>query len=75
MRELLNGEWKLSYNDRISGDSGRIKATVPGNVELDLIRAGLLPEDIFKGMNIILAEKYETYDFIFERNFICPDTC
>ncbi len=46
-----------------------IKATVSGNVELDLINAGLLPQNIFKGMNIRLAEKYELYDWWYETEF------
>ena len=53
----LNGKWKLYAIE----NSGRvntpeelskysaISAEVPGNVELDLINAGLLPEDIYKG--------------------------
>lgn len=34
-------------------------AAVPGNLELDLIRAGKLPEDIFFGTNILEVQKYE----------------
>ena len=49
-----------------------IPASVPGNVELDLIKAGFLPEDIFKGSNILLAEKYETYDWWYETSFMTP---
>ena len=45
----LDGKWTLKYSDSTSGDSGEIEALVPGNVELDLMRAGLLPEDLFRG--------------------------
>lgn len=37
-----------------------IDAAVPGNFELDLIRAGKLPEDIFFGTNILEVQKYES---------------
>lgn len=77
----LNGKWKLYAIE----NSGRvntpeelskysaISAEVPGNVELDLINAGLLPEDIYKGMNITLAEKYETYEWWYETEFVTPE--
>lgn len=76
----LNGEWKLyyypAYERSISTVDGLkksglepISAKVPGNVELDLSRAGILPEDLYKGMNIKLAEKYETYDWWYEKEF------
>ncbi len=36
------------------------EASVPGNFELDLIRQGKLPEDIFYGTNILLLQDYES---------------
>ncbi len=71
-RILLNGTWNLCGKDRLSGDKFTIAATVPGNVELDLQKAGYLPQDLFFDSNILLAEKYETYDYIYERQFDCP---
>lgn len=77
----LNGKWKL-YAIENSGiintpeellKYSAISAEVPGNVELDLINAGLLPEDIYKGMNITLAEKYETYEWWYETEFVTPE--
>lgn len=76
----LNGEWKLYYFESGEKDiltvealkkSGLepISATVPGNVELDLSAAGILPSDLFKGMNITEAEKYETYEWWYEKEF------
>lgn len=76
----LNNKWKL-YPIEQSGAvnfpqelAGRkcLPAAVPGNVELDLIKAGWLPKDIFKGTNITLAEKYETYDWWYSTEFITP---
>lgn len=72
-RLSLNGKWRLKYADCCSADVGEIDCVVPGNVELDLIKAGLLPDDIFKGTRIKLAEKYETYDWEFSRLFDCPN--
>ena len=77
----LDGSWKLYFFEQADSiatpnelrNKQSINAKVPGNVELDLIRAGLLPEDIFKGMNIRQAEKYETYEFWYETEFITPE--
>ena len=81
MKQTLNGAWKLYYfncEERISSLAeltGKpfIDAQVPGNVELDLQRAGLLPEDLFYGENIYKVTKYETYDFCYEREFEAKD--
>ena len=81
----LNGDWKLyySYQDSVKvSDVNELKnsgipfvdATVPGNVELDLSKAGILPEDLFKGMNILKAEEYEKYEWWYEKSFIAPDS-
>lgn len=79
----LNGEWKLYYypqklnniehpedleNQRLKG----IAATVPGNVELDLSKAGELPEDLFYANNIHLLKKYEGYEWWYEKKFTAP---
>ena len=79
----LNGSWKLYYSLQDSvkvSDVNQLKnsgipfveATVPGNVELDLSKAGILPEDLFKGMNILQAEKYENYEWWYEKSFTAP---
>ena len=79
----LNGKWKLYYapqgENKLSSvfdlkKSGipSVDATVPGNVELDLSAAGILPEDLFKGMNILEAEKYENYEWWYEKTFSAP---
>lgn len=78
----LNGSWQLYYaletrdmtNDlpylRVHGE--QIPAQVPGNVELDLFRAGKEP-DPFYGENIYLYRKYEFYRWQFERTFTAPE--
>ena len=80
----LNGNWRLYYSlqDSIKvsdvtelKNSGipSLEATVPGNVELDLSKAGILPEDLFKGMNILKAEEFENYEWWYEKAFVAPD--
>lgn len=79
----LNGTWNLYRYDGLTQTvqdpaelSGLavIPAQVPGNVELDLIRAGMLPEDLFKGTNIRQAEQYETCGWWYTRTFDAPET-
>ena len=78
MKISLNGNWKLYYYDSIDTTVNHpselsgidcIACKVPGNVELDLIEAGLLPKDIFKGENILEGEKFETYEWWYETEF------
>ena len=76
----LNGTWKLYYyqNDDMKINAPQelsihnitcIPCTVPGNVELDLSAAGVLPKDIFRADNILKAEKFESYDWWYETEF------
>ena len=80
MNTYLDGVWDLYYAEQDSfkvehpsdlPQSGIpcVKATVPGNVELDLSKAGILPEDLFYGLNILEAEKYETYEWWYTTTF------
>ena len=77
----LNGNWNLYYyehgtldinhpSELKAGGAKCIKATVPGNTQLDLIKEGLLPKDIFKGENILETERLETYDWWYETEFV-----
>ena len=78
----LNGTWQLYYalEDRDMTDDlqylrmrgEQIAAQVPGNVELDLFRAGKEP-DPFYGQNIYRYRKYEFYRWQFERSFTAPE--
>lgn len=80
MYTYLDGVWNLYYAEQGTSkverpsdlpESGipHVKATVPGNVELDLSKAGVLPEDLFYGLNILEAEKYETYEWWYTTTF------
>ena len=72
----LNGNWTLYYEletERtktepayLRGNAPHISATVPGNVELDLFRAGIEP-DPFYAENIYRFRRYEFYCWQFER--------
>jgi beta-mannosidase len=75
----LNGDWKLYYHPEEGGlpinpgeleNSGwsSIPAKVPGNVELDLARAGK-EKDPFFGENIYEYRKYEFFQWWFVRDF------
>ena len=74
---LLNGEYTLyvtNADDGIMPQTAQdipaegISAVVPGNVELDLMREGLLP-DLYKGQNIRLAENLERKNFRYVKDF------
>lgn len=75
----LNGTWALWFGpdegpSPVSGAQAaqrgfrRIEATVPGNVELDLVAAGL-ERDPLTGSNVLSFERYEQYAWVFEREF------
>jgi beta-mannosidase len=49
-----------------------IPATVPGNVEIDLFKAGLI-EDPMIGDHVYDLRKYETYQWWYQRSFPRPD--
>ena len=74
----LNGVWSLYYAPEKQlpetpealalSDIGRVEATVPGNVELDLFRAGVCPDPFF-GENLYEFRKYEFYGWWYTRVF------
>ena len=73
----LNGVWRLwafpaqpdkkDIGEIVSGPA--MPADVPGNVEFSLQAAGLLPDDIFMGNNILKCQDFETWDYLYERHF------
>lgn len=70
----LNGEWRLSGKPQESEDKPLVlKAEVPGCVQLDLSREGYLPEDLYLGENIKETEKFEDWEWRYERTFTAPD--
>ncbi|MFD2611359.1 glycoside hydrolase family 2 protein [Paenibacillus gansuensis] len=79
----MNSTWQLYYLPQTEstlthpvqlGSSGLtgIPAVVPGNVELDMMREGILP-DLFIGSNIKLLREYESYEWWYETHFEAPE--
>jgi beta-mannosidase len=74
-RISLNGTWTLRHAQE-GGDqeTSPIPATVPGNVELDLMKSGALP-DLYFGANIFKARPLEFHAWTYETSFDVPDEC
>lgn len=73
MNISLSGAWTLSCFKPDQKEAFlTVPATVPGNVELDLYRAGIEPEPYF-GENEYRFRKYEFCDWTFERVLFVPD--
>jgi beta-mannosidase len=84
MRELsLDGAWTLTHflegTQKVDSPAElaalglpTLPAEVPGNVELDLVRAGELPEPFF-GLNTTLLRPFEFHEWWLERKFVTPD--
>ncbi|MBQ8203803.1 MAG: hypothetical protein IJZ75_05930 [Clostridia bacterium] len=71
----LNGVWNLlgQPQESNSGEKISLTANVPGCVQLDLSREGYLPEDLYMGMNITETEKFEDFEWWYERSFSAPE--
>lgn len=79
----LNGEWSLAFwpqpdkgairspRQMREVDVTTIRATVPGNVELDLLAADII-EDPMIGNNINLLRQYEGYQWCYTKVFKAP---
>lgn len=70
----LNGIWSLRGREQCTegGEVISLSVTVPSCVQLDLAKAGYLPEDLFMGENIVEAEKFEHHEWWYERTFTAP---
>ncbi len=78
-----DGAWTLFFgtqdknapqnpDELAKSDFKRIDATVPGNVEIDLQKAGII-ENPEKGDNVWNLRKYETYQWWYQRSFKKPE--
>lgn len=78
----LDGKWQLDYWEQgrnpvvspegMDGISFKtVEATVPGNVELDLLTAGLI-EQPETGSNVYLLRKFEGFQWRYSRHFATP---
>lgn len=66
----LNGTWRVTGKPQ-NDDTRAITfdGSVPGCVQLDLAENGYLPRDLYMGKNMLAAEKYECYEWKYEREF------
>lgn len=71
---LLNGAWQLrgKKQELDNAEILSLTANVPGYVALDLSENGYLPKDLYMGKNITEAEKYDDYEWWYERKFDAP---
>lgn len=78
----FNGEWQLYYTKEKEGyvkkpselfksDYAMIDATVPGNVESDLVKTGLEADPYF-GENTLAYMKYEYYQWWYTKSILVP---
>lgn len=79
----LDGKWTLDYWEQgreavVSPEAmeglsySTVEATVPGNVELDLLAAGLVKNPEI-GSNVYLLRPWEGYQWHYKRNFRTPE--
>ena len=79
----LNGKWSLKFfpqppaavmtpEEAAAIDGTTIEATVPGNVEIDLEKAGLIADPMI-GNNIYTLRKWEGYQWCFTKTFPGPE--
>ena len=78
----LDGTWELYGSPEVGSPLRQpadladhsdlwVTGQVPGNVELDLVRAGELPDPFF-GDNIQRLQPYELYEWWYQREFDAP---
>lgn len=80
----LNGRWELSFWEQPAKpvrtpegvrvqEKQTIPATVPGNVELDMIAAGIYKRDLTVDNNVSDVLPYECYQWCYTRTFTAPE--
>ncbi len=79
----LDGEWRLDYFPQPDDGAVRtlpipagidvrsVPAAVPGNCELDLVKAGILPPPEI-GLNVLKLRQYEGHQWLYTRTFAKP---
>jgi beta-mannosidase len=80
----LGGDWRLHFGPQersvlelerpaVPAGFAEIASSVPGNIELDLARAGHVPENLDYGDNIYRLKPFETFQFWYRRRFTIED--
>lgn len=65
----LNGTWTLTGNNPDTGETLSLNASVPGSVLNDIVNADIEKLDIFYRDNSEKFEKYEKWDWHYEKEF------
>ncbi len=65
----LNGTWTLSGKNPTSGETLNLTASVPGSVLFDIVKADVEKLDIFYRDNSEKFEKYERWNWHYEKEF------
>ncbi len=68
----LDGDWTLSFTHPLTGDRHRMPATVPGNVEIDLAREGLIGDPYPPDRLDALRDFERVDDWTYETTFDAP---
>ena len=79
----LNGKWNLEFwpqegeavtdpSEVAALETTKLSATVPGNVELDLLAAGII-KDPEIGNNIYDLRPYEFCQWMYSKSFVAPE--
>ena len=70
-RISLCGTWQLRGRDQKGIDEAEIAldAKVPGLAQMTLSENGIVPRDLYMGENIRSLEKYESYEWWYDRDF------
>ena len=70
-RMSLCGTWQLRGRDQKGIDEAEIAldAKVPGLAQMTLSENGIVPRDLYMGENIRSLEKYESYEWWYDRDF------
>jgi beta-mannosidase len=70
---LLTANWTLSFTHPVTRLPAQIPATVPGNVEIDLVRAGLIVDPFPQDDVNALRPWQQVDDWRYETQFDAPD--
>ena len=72
MKTQLNSEWTLSFTHPVSGEQHCIPATVPGNVEIDLLREGSIDDPYPTDCVTAMRDFERVDDWVYTTEFDAP---
>ncbi len=68
----LDGDWTLSFSHPVTGRTHCIEATVPGNVEIDLLREGFIDDPYPPDSTEAMHDFERVDDWTYEMRFDAP---